>query len=274
MIILWKSRNSYSSSISEITGSEKSEKHVDLLADASELSRYTRGTDQPTLKESSNAFIEALSEIQSSRDALIDEWRLRDAEEEERQRIRQAREEEEQRIRQAEEEERRAFQTREEEERRIRQAEEEERQRILRANAEQAQRERELRGAINSRIRVIVFIAAIAGVIFATFSSLQVAKNMHYHGDFDRWIELGGTKLALSWIAMGAACGINFTKGVDIDYHFPTLVIGYVIYSVIYTMIWINYTSDETAFIAMPIIFFGLGSFVAFVMWISSKMFK
>ena len=51
MIILWKSRNSYSSSISEITGSEKSEKHVDLLADASELSRYTRGTDQPTLKE-------------------------------------------------------------------------------------------------------------------------------------------------------------------------------------------------------------------------------
>ena len=62
-----------------------------------------------------------------------------------------------------------------------------------------------IRGAINSRIRVIVFIAAIAGVIFATFSSLQVAKNMHYHGDFDRWIELGGTKLALSWIAINVS---------------------------------------------------------------------
>ena len=151
--------------------------------------------------------------------------------------------------------------------------EEQERQK-QQAREKRKQRWQANKAARGTAFRKMLLIAALAWLFYVTYSTLHYTKTMNYWGNFEDWVENAGIRLAVSLGLMGIACGINFNKGFEVDYHIGLWIAAYVAYAVVYTVIWIKYTSDWTAIIAFPIVFFGLCGCVVFITWLCSKIFK
>ena len=156
-------------------------------------------------------------------------------------------------------------------ERHRREEKEREKQRSREKRKEQWRSGRKARGAT---IRIVLMIASLIWLAYVTYSTLQYTKSMNYWGNFEDWVENAGIRLAVSLGIVGIACGVNYHKGFKVDYHIGAWIGAYVMYALFYTVLWIKYTSDWTAIIAFPIIFFGLFGCIFLISWVNSKLFK